>query len=176
MKTTKIIAAMLTLVILISAVPISAQAAPPPNTWTKVMTEKQLADHNLSLGVIRWNDSIVKGQITVTARKDGNYDVKMEEYFQMNDMKNSKKAKAKWHAQQSFKGMRDYCQSKGWWDCNFKIKSTTATKVTATAKIEYKAVKIDEQSKEITAKITWQKKERLVENHVHCRQEKIYAR
>ena len=160
MRTTKLVVAMLTMIaVLISAMPISAQAAPPPRTWTKVYTEEQLANANLSIGVIKWNDSLVRGQITVTPnRNDDKYTVKLEEYYQMNDMKTSKKARAKWNAQTDFKELREYCQSKGWWDCKFKIKSTSSTKVTATAKIEYKAVKIDEKSKTVSAKITWKKK------------------
>jgi chromosome segregation ATPase len=54
--------------------------------------------------------------------------------------------------------IRDYAQINGWWDCKWKIKKTTKTKVTATAKVEYKAVKIDEHSKEMTIKQTTVKK------------------
>lgn len=159
-RTTKLIVAMLTMIaVIISATPLTAQAAPPPRTWTKTMTEEELADANLSIGVIKWNDSLIEGQITVTPDKTySKYTVKLEEYYKMNDMKNTKKANAKWHAQEEFKGVREYCQSKGWWDCKFKIKSISSTKVTATAKIEYKAVKVDEKSQAISVKITWKKK------------------
>ena len=88
MRTAKLVVAMLTMIaVLLSATPISAQAAPPPRTWTKVYTEDQLANANLSIGVIKWNDSLVKGQITVTPnRNDDKYTVKLEEYYQMNDI------------------------------------------------------------------------------------------
>jgi phosphate-selective porin len=160
MRTTKLIVAMFTMIaVLISATPLSAQAAPPPRTWTKTMTEDELADANLSIGVIKWNDSLVKGQITVTPnKKDDKYTVVLEEYYNINDMKDTKKAKAKRYAQNEFKDVREHCQSKGWWDCKFKIKSTSSTKVTATAKIEYKAVKVNEKSQTVSVKITWKKK------------------
>lgn len=159
MRTTKLIVAMLTLfAVLIAATPISAQAAPPPTTWEKVMTERELNDHNLSIGVIKWDDSLSKGSVTVKYLSGDSYKVTYEEYYKINDMSSKKKIVAKSQAQWEFKKLRDYAQSQGWWDCKFKIKSCSSTKVTATAKIEYKAVKIDEKSKSITVKMTRTKK------------------
>ncbi|MBQ2638757.1 hypothetical protein IJF91_01695 [Candidatus Saccharibacteria bacterium] len=144
----------------------AAKAAPPPETSSVVMTEEELANHNLSLGTISWNDDICSGKIIVKpGTKDGTYTVTMNAFYKFNDLiyglngnKNQLKEFAKNAAKSSFKDVRTHAQTKGWWDCRWKIKSASKNKVKAVAKIEYKAVKVDEKSKEITIKQTTVKK------------------
>ncbi len=158
-KITKLFVAMLTIIAaIVAAVPVTAQAAPPPTDWEEVMTEKELNDRNLSIGIIKWDDSLAKGSVTVTYFSGDSYKVSYYEAYKVNDISDKKKIVAKSQAQWEFKKLRDYAQSKGWWDCNFKIKSYSSTRVTATAKIEYKAVKVDEKSKAVTIKMKRTKK------------------
>lgn len=143
-----------------------AKAAPPPETSEVIMTEDELASHNLSLGTISWNDDIYSGSIVVTyGPTDGTYSVKTEQFYKLNDMAgafgNTAKAKkefAKNAARTAFKDVRSYAQTKGWWDCKWKIKKTSKTKVTATATVEFKSVTMDRNSQSITIKQTTQKK------------------
>ena len=149
----------LSLVVVLALTPATlVKAAPPPTENETTMNEMQLADHNLSLGVISWDDDLVSGQIVVTDAGNGNYNVKSQEFWRINDMAKTKKQFARVAAQMEFKPIREYAQTKGWWDCRWKIKSCSKTKVTATAKVEYKAVKIDESSRELTIKQTSTKK------------------
>ena len=158
----KTIAKILSLVVLATmAIPNIAKAAPPPETSEVIMTEEELASHNLSIGVISWNDDIYSGEITVQPLSNGKYSVKKEEFYKLNDMvgafgnnTKAKKEAAKNAAKNDFRGIRSYAQSKGWWDCQWKIKSTSQTKVTATAKIEFKSVTMDRNSQSITIKQT----------------------
>lgn len=150
----KIITIVLSLVVLFLAIPATnVEAKAKPVKSTKTMTEKQLANHNLSLGKITWNDDLVKGSIIVKSQND-KYSVSSNETYKIAKKSKDQKKNAKIAAQKAFKGVRSYAQGKGWWDCCWKIKSNSKTKVTATAKVEYKAVKIDERSKEITIKQT----------------------
>lgn len=157
----KFISTLMSLVVCFSLLPATVvNAAPPPSTWEKTMSAKQLEKRNLSIGVISWDDDLVSGSIIVTAGpNDDIYYVRSKESFKLNDLAPiSKKEKAKNAAKRAFKDIRSYAQKKGWWDCKWKIKSASKTKITATAKVEYKAVKIDEYSKDLTIKQTTVKK------------------
>ena len=158
-KTTKIIMSLLTMVTLVLGPATTAHAVPPPKSSGEIMTAKQLEDKNLSVGIITWNDDLAYGYITVEPESDDRYFVESFEVFSINDMSfASKKELAKNAAKLAFKDIRTYAQSQGWWDCKYKIKKATKTKVTATIKVEYKAVKIDEKSKELVIKQTTEKK------------------
>lgn len=119
-------------------------------------TEQQLKAHNLSVGKIEWNDSLLAGWLRVTPNKDyTKYTVTIREYWPNGLPANpSKKMKVKLEAKSSFIPIRAYAQEKGWWDCNWTIKSNTDTKLVAQAKVEYKAVRIDEKSKTLNIKQT----------------------
>lgn len=139
--------------------PQTAFAASPASTKIVdggVYTEKQLEAHNLSVGRIEWNDSLVAGWLVVTPNKDyTKFTVSIREIWPNGlPAKPSKKMKVKFEAKNSFLPIRAYAQEKGWWDCNWIIKSNTSTKLVAQAKVEYKAVKINEKSKSLTIKQT----------------------
>lgn len=149
----KIVTVVLSLLILFLAMPATnVEAKTKPVESNKTMTEKQLANHNLSLGKITWNDDLVKGSIVVKAAKNNKYSVSSKETFKIGKMSNDQKKNTKIAAQKAFKSVRSYAKGKGWWDCCWKIKSNSKNKVVATAKVEYKAVKINERSKEINIK------------------------
>ena len=152
----KLFSTLMSLIVCFSLLPATVvHAAPPPNVWQAVMTAEELENHNLSLGTITWGDDLVSGSLLVSyGPDDDTYRVQAEQYFKINDMAKSKKAIAKNAAKLAFMEVRDHAQSKGWWDCKWKIKSASKKKVTATATVEYKAVKIDENSKDITIKQT----------------------
>ena len=157
----KFISTLMSLVVCFSLIPATVvPAAPPPVIWETTMSEEDLANSNLSLGTISWSDDLVNGSVVVSVGpNDDAYCVKSEQYFKINDLAPlSKKDVARSAAKLAFMEIRDYAQINGWWDCKWKIKKTTKTKVTATAKVEYKAVKIDEHSKEMTIKQTTVKK------------------
>ena len=119
-------------------------------------TEKELNNFNLSVGRIEWNDSLLCGSLVVTPNKDyTKFTVRITEYWPNGLPSNpSKKMRVRNEAKSSFIPIRSYAQEKGWWDCKWIIKSNTDTKLVANAKVEYKAVKIDEKSKELNIKQT----------------------
>lgn len=121
-----------------------------------VYTEKQLNDHNLSIGRIEWNDSLLSGYLIVEPNSDySKYTVHIKEYWPYGLPSNpSGKMKVKFEAKSNFIPIRTYAQERGWWDCCWKINSNTSTKLVATAKVEYKAVKVKEKSKSLTIKQT----------------------
>ncbi len=146
---------LLSLVVVFALTPATiVKAVPPPTETETTMAEEELANHNLSLGTIYWDDDLVSGQIVVTDAGNGKYNVKSQEFWRISDITNTKKGLARVAAQMAFKPIRAYAQTKGWWDCKWKVKSCSKTKVTATAKVEYKAVKMSESSKAITIKQT----------------------
>ena len=158
-KTTKIIMSLLTMVTLVIGPAVTAHAVPPPSSTLEMMTAEQLENRNLSVGIITWDDDLAYGYLTVEPESDNLYRVESFEVFSINDRAYaSKKELAKNAAKLAFRDIRSYAQSQGWWDCKYKIKKATKSKVTATIKVEYKAVKIDEKSKELVIKQTTEKK------------------
>ena len=119
-------------------------------------TEKQLNNFNLSVGTITWNDSLLAGSLTVTPNKDyTKFTVTIREMWPDGlPAHPSKKMATRNAAKSAFIPIRAYAQEKGWWDCYWKITKSTDKKLVATAKVEYKAVKINEKSKELNIKQT----------------------
>lgn len=149
----KLFTVLLSLLICLSLAPVSAKAAPPPVELNMTLSETELADRNLSLGTITWNDDMASGQINVTnGPVEGTYFVCLREFLMLNDMAKTKKDFAKNAAISAFLPIRQFARDKGWWDCKWTINSLTKNKVKATAKVEYKAVKIDERSREVIIK------------------------
>lgn len=161
MKVVSRIVAALLITLLSCSVPMTALAKTANTGSTKIVdggvyTEKQLNDHNLSVGRIEWADSLLAGSIVVEPNKDyTKFTVHIKEFWPSGLPANpSKKMKVKWEAKNSFIPIRAYAQERGWWDCNWTITSNTSTKLVAKAKVEYKAVKIDEKSKTLNIKQT----------------------
>lgn len=77
-----------------------------------VYTEQQLKAHNLSVGRIEWNDSLVAGWLVVTPNKDyTKYTVSIREMWPNGlPSKPSKKMKVKLEAKSSFIPIRAYAQ------------------------------------------------------------------
>ncbi|MBP5512259.1 hypothetical protein J6X90_02645 [Candidatus Saccharibacteria bacterium] len=157
----RVVSSIIIATIVLCLFPMTTFAASSASTTSKIVdggvyTEQQLKAHNLSVGRIEWNDSLVAGWLVVTPNKDyTKYTVSIREMWPNGlPSKPSKKMKVKLEAKNNFIPIRAYAQEKGWWDCKWIIKSNTDSKLVAQAKVEYKAVRIDEKSKTLNIKQT----------------------
>ena len=153
MKRFKAITATLLILSLVftSVTPAYAVTSPVEKTWT--FTAAQLEAKNLSQGSIYWDDDLVAGHLNCIAIADGKYQVKLYEVFKISDASNlTEEQQAIKKAQVAFKSIRKAARKKGWWDCKWTITKKTKRKVTATAIVEYKSVKVGKNSKALTIK------------------------
>ncbi len=154
----RIVAALLITTLLSCSVSMTALAKTANTGSTKkivdggVYTEKQLNDHNLSVGRIEWADSLLAGSLVVEPNKDySKFTVHINEFWPSGLPSNpSNKMKVKWEAKSNFIPIRAYAQERGWWDCNWTITSNTSTKLVAKAKVEYRPSKLTRNPKNLT--------------------------
>lgn len=133
-----------------SAVPANAASVKIENG--KTYTAKQIANANLSQGIIRWSDDMVSGYIRVDPadKKGKKYTVWIREIQRVGLPANpSNKQKLRGWAESIFWPIRSYAQTKGYWDCEWRIKSNNGKTLKATAKVAYYAVKATEKSREL---------------------------
>jgi len=160
----KKVAALLTSVLtFIAAIPATVQAAPPPSINSWIWSYDECQNGNLSEGTISWNDDLVNGTLTVkeidSNNDDWQFQIYSEEFYHISDMPDmNKKQLAKRTAQLAFMPVRTAAQNKGWWDCRWKIKSLSKTKVVAEAVVQYKAVQTDVKSRDVKIKQVTEKK------------------